>query len=512
MLAGAAARRREIGLRLSLGASRGRIVRQLLTESVLVSLAGGALGVLVGHWGNRLWPLGGMEEMPYYISFVIDGAVLLYTTVITVLAGILFGLAPAIHAAGENFTEALREGSAQTGASARGGRLRNAFVIAEVALSLVLLVGAGLMVRSFQSLTSQGDRVQPEGVVPAQVLLPIASYPNDGQMRRFFREFVARVRSAPGVHEVAGMSALPLGNSSDTRVVMTPDTKDKRDGVPVNYGTILPGSLHLLHLDIVRGRDFTTEDDTTAAKIAIVNQALAAKLYPGKDPIGQRLRFIGEPDSIPWRRIVGVMPDIMLDVMDSKPTAYQVWVPELQETQQFMAMLVRADGDGATGASAMRQAMKALDPTLPLMDLRTMREQMNYALWVKRLLSMMVGIVAILALIIAAVGLYGVVAYSVVQRTREIGIRMALGADPANVLRMVVGQSMRLTLIGLGIGLAGAFALTRFIGGVINGVSPTDPPTFTVVAVVLALSGVFAAWVPANRATRIDPMRALRVD
>ena len=280
----------------------------------------------------------------------------------------------------------------------------------------------------------------------------------------------------------------------------------------MNFGTALPGSFKLLGMPIRQGREFTLQDDEHGQRVAIVNESLARTLFKGKDPIGQNIKFTDDPDSVGWRAVVGVSADIAQSVDNSDDPVRGVFVPELQEPVQTLSVLVRADGDGSHGAEALRMVVRELDATVALQDTRTLREEMRFALWVRRLFASLIGVFAAMALVIAAVGLYGVMAYSVAQRTQEIGIRMALGAEAANVHRLVVGQALRLTLLGIGIGLAAAFGLTHFMVAVIPGVSPTDPPTFTIVSVLLALSGLVAAWVPAVRATRIDPMTALRCD
>ena len=508
----AAGRRREIGLRLAMGATRGRIIRQLLTESVMISFAGGALGILLGHWGNKLWPMGIPLEMPWFINYSIDAPVLLYTAAVTVLAGIAFGLAPAWHAAGESFLDALREGTSQAGTSRIARRLRNAFVVAEVSLSLVLLAGAGLMVRSLQNAVTLGEKLHPDGAVTGQLLLPIASYPDENAMRKFIHEFTRRLAAQPGVHQVAGATNLPLSRNTNETIILTPETGDPKNGVVTNYGCALPGTCAILGMKMIEGREFNAQDDEHSTRVAIVSQALAHRLWPGKSALGQRVKFVSEPDSIGWRTVVGVTENMMMGVENPKPVPYLAWVAEYQETQQLVHVVLRADGDGSSGSAALRSVMRSMDPSLPIMELRTLREELRFSLWVKRLLSAMVGVLAVMAFIIAGVGLYGVVAYSVAQRTREIGIRMALGADAPNVVRMVVGQSAKLTFAGLGIGLVAAFGLTRFLSAVITGVSATDPPTFVVVSSLLALSGLAAAWVPAMRAARVDPMVALRYE
>jgi len=511
MLARAATRQREIGLRLALGASRGRVIRQLLTESVVVSLIGGALGIALGAWGNAVWPTAIPLERPFFMRFDIDAPVLLYTAAITVLAGILFGLAPALHGSDHRLAETLREGSAQAGTSRGGMRLRSGLVVAEVAFSLVLLIGAGLMIRTFLRLDQAGSQLRTERIVTSRLLLPIASYAGEPEMRRFFRDLSARLEAEPGVTAFSGMVALPLTQGSNQQIAISPENADpKSGGVTVNFTQALPGCFALLGVPLRGGREFTLQDDEHAPRVAVVNESLARTLFPGREAVGQRVKFLGEPDSIGWRTVVGVVADLVQNVEDHDNPVRGVWVPELQQPAQYMTVAVEAGTVSAAGA-ALRRAVHAINPDLALEDLRSLREHLRTVLWVRRLFATLIGLFATMALVIAAVGLYGVMAYSVAQRTHEIGIRMALGAQAGAVRGMVVRQALRLTLLGIGIGLAGAFAMTRLMTSVIMGVSPTDPPTFVVVTVLLAISGLVAAWVPAWRATRVDPIQALRV-
>jgi len=512
LLARAATRRREISLRIALGASRGRVVRQLLTESILLAALGGALGVALGWWGNEIWPMGIPLEKPWFLRFEIDAPVLLFTAALTVLAGLVFGLAPALHASDESLTEALREGGAQAGHSRSSHRLRNALVVAEVAFSIVLLVGAGLMIRTFAKLDRAGRQLRTEGIVAGRVLLPVALYPNDGDRARFFAEMQRRLEAEPGVVAVSGVNNLPLGRNSWSRTVATPDTPDDEQAPSTSYWTLMPGGLRMMGIPLKRGREFTFADDSSAQRVALISENAAKRLFPGRDPIGQRVRYSGDADSIPWRTIVGVTGDILQGIESDDKVVGGVWVAQLQEPIQTMWVLVEARGDGGIAASALRRVVRGLDADIAVYDVRTMREQLRFALWVRRLFASLIAVFGALALVIAAVGLYGVMAYNVSQRTQEIGIRMALGAEASGVLRMVVGQAFRLTLLGIGIGLAAAVGVTRFMTAAIQGVSPTDPPTFTVVTLLLALSGLLAALVPAWRATRVNPMTALRCD
>jgi putative ABC transport system permease protein len=515
MLARAAVRRREIALRLALGARRGRVVRQLLTESALLATFGAALGVVLAHWGQIGWMRLIPVELPFYINFTANTPVYAYTVLITAVAAIAAGLAPALHATDGQLAEALREGSAQSGDSRGSHRLRNALVVAEVALSLVLLVGAGLMIRTVQRLDQAGRSMRLEGLVTARVLLPIALYPKEADRIRFFRELDQRLRATPGISEVSAMSLTPLNNDDNSNMAMTPDTKDRRDAVLSNVAWVMPGALSTLGMPLERGREIDARDDEHAPRVAVVSASLAQKLWPGKPALGQRLRFAGEPDSIPWRTVVGVAADVVHNVEDlanSEGTKYGIWLSELQEPVQTLSWLVRSRGSETIAAEGLRAAVRGIDRDIAVRDVRSMREQLHFSLWVRRLFASLIGVFGAIALAIAAIGLYGVMAYSVARRTQEIGIRMALGADAAGVQRMVVGQALRLTVLGVGIGLVGAFMLTRFMSASIQDVSPTDPPTFTLVTVMLMFSGLIAAWVPSIRATRVDPMQALRAE
>ncbi len=514
-LARASSRRREISVRLALGASRGRIVRQLLTESVLLSLAGGVLGAWLGTWANAVWKGQIPGEIPFFISFVVDAPVLLYTAGLTVLAGILFGLAPALHGADGRLSDALREGSTQAGTSRKTVRLRSGLVVAEVAFSLVLLVGAGLMIRTFTNLDRTGREIGTDDLLTGRLLVPTATYPTDEDRRRFARALLARLEAEPAVLSASGMSNLPLGVFTSSRLVLTPQMTDpQHDGLNTCVARLLPGALEMMNVPLRRGRMIAASDDERATRVALVSETFARRLFKQADPVGRQIRFAGEPDSMGWRTVVGVVGDIAQNVDlgyagDPMSSAY---VAEYQEPGERLSVLVRTRGDRAAGAAAFRRAVRAIDADLPVENLRSLREQFRWSLWARRLFASTIGVFGALALVIAAVGLYGVMAYSVSQRTKEIGIRMAFGAKAASVEKMVVRQALRLTFIGIGIGLVGALLLTRGMTAVLQGVSPTDPPTYVIVTLLLAFSGLLAAWVPALRATRVDPMVALRCE
>ncbi len=512
LLARAATRRREIALRIAIGASKGRVLRQLLTEAVLLSLLGAVIGVTLGAWGNSLWIAAIPLEMPWFLHFVVDGPVLLFTAGLAVLAGIVFGLAPALHASDENLVESLREGGVQAGHSRSGHRLRSTLIVAEVALSIVLLIGSGLMVRTFLRLAAAGQNVRTEGIVAGRVLLPIALYPTDASRLEFFHQLVRGLPTQPGIVAATGMNNLPLGRSNWTRRVVTPRMSQEREGAELAYWATLPGALRTTGVSLLQGRDFTFDDDSASARVAIVSRNAAKRLFKDESAIGQRIRFAGDADSLGWYTVVGVSGDVQQSVESDDPAVGSVWVPEMQLGYQQLWIVVESKAGEAQAASALRRGVRGLNADIAVADLKSMKEQLHFALWMRRLFAGAIGVFGVMALVIAAVGLYGVMAYSVAQRTHEIGIRMAIGAQASSVLRMVMGQAMRLTLIGIGLGLAVAFGVTRFMASSIPGVSPTDPPTYTVVTFILVASGLLAAWVPAWRATQVNPMQALRCE
>lgn len=513
MLARAAGRRREISLRMALGASRPRIVRQLLTESVLLATISALLGVALAHWGNRIWIGAIPMEKPFFMDFSIDAPVLLYTVAIATVAGILFGLAPAMHATDTRLSEALREGSSQAGSSRAGNFMRNGLVVAEIAFSLVLLIGAGLMVRSFMHLDRASRGLRTDNVVSAQTLLPIATYPDENSRRSFMRDLDARLEALPGMREHAIVTSLPLNRGNRTNGIIADGAKhvSPQDAPETSIVRGLPGYFSLVGLPLKRGRDFTDADREGSERVVIVNEALAKKLWPGQDPIGRRVRFAFEADSMAtaWRTVIGVAPDIAQNA-EGDDIAATVYLSQMQEPEQTFIVLVRSDRPLAQVTAELRQTIRAMAPDLALTEVRTLEAQFRFQMWMRRLFASLMAVFGVMALVIAAVGLYGVMAYSVAQRTQEIGIRMALGAAREQVVHMVVGHALRLTLLGCAIGIAGALLVTQGMATLLYGVKPTDPPTYAAVAFALVMSGLFAAAVPALRATRVDPMIALR--
>jgi putative ABC transport system permease protein len=509
LLARGAGRQREIALRFALGATRGRIVRQLLTESAVLAGLGGVLGLLLAMWGRDL-VLGSIPiELPFWMKFDVDPNTILFMIGVSVLAALLSGLTPALTTSQVDVHETLKDGG-QHGTGRGRNRLRAALVVAEISLALVLLAGAGLMIRSFLHQVEQRSAVRYEGVLTATFTMPVAVYPNNAAKLAFMDRVMPALAALPGIQSLSTVQALPLARNGWSRSLWL-------EGEPVGpdatrrlmfWSVVRPDYFRTLGIPMRSGRDFTARDDTSAIKVAIVSETAARTLWPGKEPVGQRFKWNAD-DTTGWKTVVGVVADVTQHIDGKRPPAH-VYVPHTQEPLQTVILVAKHGGDPAAMTIAMRRVVQAQDPDMPLYEVRTMEESMRRALWENRIWASLMTVFATLALIIAATGIYGVMAYSVAQRTQEIGIRMALGAARSDVIRLVVGQALRLAVLGVGIGLAGAYAVTRLMASVLFGVSATDPPTFLGVTVILGLSAVIAAWLPAERAARVDPMVALR--
>jgi predicted permease len=417
---------------------------------------------------------------------------------------------PALQTSQVDVHEALKEGGIHT--TGTRGRLRSALVVAEMALALVLLAGAGLMIRSFARMVDERRAIRPEGVLTAQFTMPVATYKDDAEKLAFTHALLPDLAGLPAVDAVSAIQTLPLMRDSWNRGVWLPGDPTEPTNYNqrrVFYSIVRPGYFGVLGIAMKAGRDFDTRDGHDGAKAAIVSETAARMLWPGKDPLGRQFRW-GYKDTTGWRTVVGVVADVNQRVNNNTRPPAMVYVPHDQDPVQTMVLVVKHHGDPGALAAAMRRTVQAHDPDMPLYDVRTMEESLHFALWENRIYAGLMGAFALVALLIAVVGIYGVMTYSVTQRTPEIGIRMALGAAREDVLRMVVGQALRLTALGVGIGLAGAYAITRLMASLLFGVSTSDPPTFIGVTVILAGSALFAAWLPADRATRVDPMVALR--
>ena len=503
-------RQKEIGIRMALGASRWRLIRQLLTESILLSLAGGALGLGLAVWGLAALahgiPEGFSQFIPGWDHLAINNWALGFTLLVSLVTGIIFGLMPALQATQSNFNEALKEGSRGTTGGARN-RLRNVLVVSEVALSLVLLVGAGLLIRSFIAVLNTDYGIKPDNTISMRIVLPPDRY-EKSQRIYFYEQFLSRIKTLPGVMNVGAVDNLPMGgsnNGSDFQIAgQPPFTKAAQPFVDTRIVT--PEYFAAIGTSLHRGRLITPQDTAESPAVLLVNESFAARYFPGRNAIGERLEFVaGKPVSI-----VGIVANVMNDDMDN-PAEPMVYQPFAQRVPNSMALVVRGQTEVTNLVSAIRQELAALDPNLPLSNVKTIHQTIHERSSPKRVVTIMLGIMALLALVLAAVGLYAVMSFTVAQRTHEIGIRMALGAQARDVFQLVVGQGLKLVFIGIFIGLIGAFALTRVLAQVLFGITATDPLTFAAVALLLAIAAFFACWIPARRATKVDPMIALRV-
>ena len=512
LLARGAGRQREVALRFALGATRGRIVRQLLTESLILAGLGGLLGLLLAMWGRDL-VLGSIPmELPYWMKFDLDIYTVLYMVGVSVLAALLSGITPALQTSQVDVHEALKEGGHHGATSKNRNRMRSTLVVAEISLALMLLAGAGLMIRSFIHTTQQRNAIDVRGVLTGAFTMPVAVYPDDAAKLAFMDRVMPAVRALPGVRAVSTVQALPLANNSWNRTLWLDGdpVDDKGERRVAFWGVIRPHYFEVLSLPLRAGRDFTAHDDSNAVDVAIVSETAAKTFWPGKNAVGQRFKW-SHDDTTGWKTVVGVVADVTQRLEGKRPPVH-VYIPHTQEPLQTVTLVVKHDGDPAAMTTAIRRVVQANDADMPLYEVRTMEEHTRRALWEIRIYVSLMSVFALLALIIAAIGIYGVMAYSVAQRTQEIGIRMALGAARQDVMRLVVGHALRLAALGVGIGLAGAYAVTRLMASVLTGVRPNDPPTFVGVTVILAFSSIIAAWLPAARATRVDPMVALRAE
>jgi putative ABC transport system permease protein len=530
LLARAAVRQKEFALRATLGASRLRTVRQLLTESLLLSVLGGGLGLLLAMWGVDLLVALSPAELPRIAEIGVDARVLAFTLSLSVLTGIVFGLAPALQASHLDLNEALKEGGRSVTGSRRTRRLRGALVVTEIALSLVLLVGAGLLINSFWHLMQVSPGFKAENLLTMQVALPESKYPPTEHHRAqaFYRQLLERVATLPGVQSVGATSSLPLaaGGWGKMLSIEGRPAPPSMETIPlVQYRQVSANYFGTLGVSPVKGRLFTEQDDPKSPPVALINEEMARRFFPGEDPIGKRI-WMGPPEnllpggalpegySFPRLTIAGVVNDVKHQGLNQQ-AGPEVYIPYSQgagETQRSMFLAVRTTVDPMSLAAAVRNEVTAIDKDQPVADIQTMEQRLTASLAQPRFNMLLLGIFAAVALALAAVGLYGVMAYGVTQRTHEIGIRMALGAQRSNVLKLVVRQGMAMALIGVVLGLAASFALTRVMASLLFGVSATDPLVFTIIALLLAAVAFIASYIPARRAIKVDPMIALRYE
>ncbi len=512
LLARAAARQKDIAIRSALGARRSRLVRQLLTESVLLAGLGGVFGLLVAVWGVDLLLALAPKDLPPLAGVGINYLVLGFTLGVSLLTGLIFGLVPAMESSRPNLNETLKEGGRSAASGARQHRVRNAFVVAEIAMALVLLIGSGLMIRSFARLQSVNPGFNPNNLLTVRLLLPASKYREDQQVISFFRQALTRIEAMPGVRSASAISFLPfttLGAATGFTIEGQPaPAAGQKPSVDVRVCD--PNYFQTMGIPLIKGRNFTEKEATEVSHVVIISDAMARDYFPNEDPIGKRVK-IDMMDDPPACEIIGVVGDSKHQGLDIEPRAMSYW-PHPELTYSAMTIVARTEGDPLSYRSAVQAAVQALDKDQPIADVRTMEQWLSDSVARARFSTLLLSIFAAVAMVLAMVGIYGVMSYSVTQRTHEIGIRMALGANSTNVMGMVVRQGMGLALIGVGVGLAASFALTRVLAGLLFGVSATDPVTFGLIAALLAGVALVACAVPARRATKVDPMVALRYE
>ncbi|MEK6322863.1 MAG: ABC transporter permease [Acidobacteriota bacterium] len=509
LLVRAAERQKEFAVRQALGAGRRRIVRQLLSESLLIACLGGACGLLVGWW--MLQGLLGLAppEIPQLSRVGLDKTVLLFTLGIAVLTSLLCGLLPALQSSKIDLQTALKAGGRLSAGTGREG-MRKGLLIAEVSLSLVLLVGAGLLVRSMYNLLNVDLGFNADNLLTMRVSLTEGRY-NPGTRCVFYDECLARVGAVPGVRDAALTMSLPIKGASWGRVFIASDKPvpsradlPRSDNIPVSRNYFETMGMRLL-----RGRSFSATDTTESAPVVVINETLARGIWPGEDPIGKRLKQSYPENEAPWREVIGVVNDIKLNGVD-RPISMQTYLPYAQEPRPSVGVVVRTHDNPLAVAASVEQAIHSIDKDLPVYSIWTMDQLLANSLAQRRLTLVLLASFATLALLLAAVGVYGVVSYAVRQRTHELGIRIALGAQAHDVLTLILTQGLKLALLGVALGLGAALALTRWMESLLFGVRPTDPLTLGVIAAGLLGVAVVACWIPARRATKVDPMAALR--
>jgi predicted permease len=522
LLARTSARRKEIAMRAALGAARGRVIRQLLTESILLAFFGGALGVFAAVWGTKLLAALAPNNIPQVQGISVDRTVLLFAALLSAVTGVLFGLAPAFAASRTDVNEILKEEGRESTGGRRGNSVRNAFVVAQVAIAFLLVIGGGLMIRSFIDAQSSRSGVQPENVLTATISLPPTEYSQSAQAEQLFQQLTDRMDTTPGVESIGFSTDLPTETDWDHIFVVEEHPTPAKAQAPASVNSLVLGNyFQTLGVPLIRGRFFTPEEEKGHGDVLIISAGMARQYWPGEDPIGKRVKWGAEGSKDPWLSVVGVVGDVKDEALD-QPVRAHTYEPYMQECSQKGAMqggmcgtlnvAVRSHVTPAGLLSALQTALHAIDPAEPLTGVRTLSEVLESSVAPRRFNTFLLAIFACAALLLSSIGLYGVISYSVGQRTHEIGIRMALGGQPRDILRAILGQGLKLLAIGVALGLAASLALSRLMVTLLYGVSATDPFTFVLVAVLLTLVALVACYIPARRAMKVDPMIALRYE
>ncbi len=510
MLARGTARRRELSIRTALGASRWQVARQLLTESVVLALAGGTLGVLLAAWGVDALLALGPEGLPVGDGIVLDRVVLAFTFVACIATSLVFGLIPAVQAARWNPEVSLRDSGRSSGGVDRQ-RTRRLLVISQIALALLLLIGTGLMVQSFRRLLAVDAGFDPQRIVSARISLPPVQA-DSAHAPAFFHELVRRARGLPGVTAAAAVSYLPLGRGG-ARYRFNVEGRPPVDHAQrpgAEFNVVTPGYFTLMRIPMLEGRDFSERDRWQDPAVVVINRSMAQHYWPGASAIGQRVTF-GEPEENAWMTVVGVVADVRQHTLTGVVRP-QIYAPQSQTGIEEMALLVGSALPPSSVEPAVKAVVRALDATVPVSDVRSLSEVRSAAVATERFRTTVLATFGLLALALAAIGVYGVISYGVIQRSREIGIRMALGARRAEILRLVVGESMTTVGIGIAAGVLAAVGLSRFITSLLYAVRPHDPATFVAISCLIAAVALAASLVPARRAMRVDPARTLRAE
>ncbi|HLY60825.1 MAG TPA: ABC transporter permease [Terriglobia bacterium] len=522
LLARAAVRQKEVAVRIALGAGRSRVIYQFLTESILLASLGGGAGLLLALWGIRVLVALSPAGIPRVETVGLDGTVLAFMLGVSILTGIAFGLFPAWQASTVSLNDSLKEGGRGSTEGIRRNRLRSLLVASEFALAMILLIGAGLMIRSLYALQSIDPGFNPHGVLTMVVSVTGSKAAEPSRRATFFRQLLERVRSLPGVKSASAINHLPLAGDLWTKPLLIEGRPIPRpgDAPEAVYRAVLPGYFNTMNIPILRGRDVAESDHLNSPGVVVINEALANQTWPGENPIGKRLALLDSLPNPQWLTVVGVTKNAR-QIYWAEPPDIEIYLPLPQspdylESPQshfsYLTLVVRASGDPASLAPAIESEVSALDKEVTVSQVQTMEQVVVDATAQPRFYLLLLGTFAAVALILAAVGIYGVMSYSVSRRTHEMGVRMALGAEGGDVLRLVVGQGMVLALVGAGVGLLGALGLTRLMASLLYGVQPHDPTTFLVVTIVLCLVALAANYLPARRATKIDPMVALRYE
>src|SRR5215469_7024093 len=522
LLARTSARRREMAMRTALGAARGRVIRQLLTESILLAFAGGALGVFVAVWATKLLAALAPVNIPQVQGIGVDRTVLLFAALLSAVTGVLFGLAPACAASRTEVNEILKQESRASAGGRSSASARSAFVIAQVAIAFVLVIGGGLLIRSFVDAQSSSSGVHAENVLTATISLPSAQYSQSVRAEEFFRQLTQRMESTPGVESIGFASDLPTEMDWDHIFVVEEHPTPARAQAPGSVNSVVLGNyFQTLGVPLVRGRFFTPEEEKGNANVLIISAGMAKKYWPGEDPIGKRVKWGAAESKDPWLTVVGVVGDVKDEALDQPvlPHTYESYLSVCSQKDAMQRSMcntlnvaVRSHVAPASVLSGLQGALHDIDPAEPLTRVRTLQDVLESSIAPRRFNTFLLAIFACAALLLSSIGLYGVISYSVGQRTHELGIRMALGAQPREILRVILGQGLKLLVIGIAIGLAASLALTHLMADLLYGVSATDPLTFVAVAVLLVLVTLLACYIPARRAMKVDPMIALRYE